>query len=502
MPGQTESYWIDSAPDLDFPSQEGDVEVDVAVIGGGIVGITSAFLLKQAGKKVALVEARQLARGATGYTTAKLTSSHSLIYKELADSFGLEGARTYGRANEGALERIAALVEDRNIDCGFERMPNFVYTQQESEVQSLKEEADAARSAGLPASFVTDSPLPLPIKAAVRFENQAQFHPRKFLHSLALDVAGDGGHVFVETKAIDLSEGQPCTVTTNHGAIRARAVIVATHLPVFDRGLFFAKAYPYNSYAVAGIDPENRSLDGMYISTGDSTYSIRTIPDEGRRLLLIGGNGHHVGGDSANEARYDKLMEFGSRWFGVDDWPHRWSTHDYLSVDRVPFVGRFTRGSDHVRVATGFGKWGMCNGVAAAMMLSDEILGRSNPWAALFDAKRINLSGTSKFVTENTKVGAHFFLGRVPTLTSAGDIRPGHGGIVSDGLKKVAAYRDETGVLHACSAVCTHLRCIVTWNPADQTFDCPCHGSRYDRYGKVVNGPATKDLWDVTLEEG
>lgn len=474
--------------------------MDVAVLGAGIVGVVTATMLKESGKTVALLDARRLVQGATGYTTAKLTSSHGLIYDHLIKSFGLEGARVYGAANEAGIDWVAERVERDGISCDFERRPNYVYTELAEKLGEVKAEAEAARRAGLRASYVEDLDLPFAIAGAVRFDDQAQFHPRRFLLALAGRLQDDGSHVYAHTAATALKQGDPCVVTTEHGQITARDVVIATHMPVFDRGMFFAKAHPYNSYAVAGEIDEAQMPSGMYISTGGSTRSIRTIPDNGKRLLLVGGNGHKVGGHGDTSKRYEELQEFGRRWWGVGTYPHRWSTHDYVSIDKVPFVGRFTHLADHVYVATGFSKWGLAAGVAAAQIISNEIMGRDNPWAALFDAKRVNIHQIKESVTGNVQVGGHFLLDRLPTSRRASDLAPGEGALVSSGLRKIAAYRDEEGRLHAFSAVCTHLGCIVQWNDGDRTWDCPCHGSRFDKEGHVVNGPAINDLKPVDLD--
>jgi len=501
MPGQTESFWVTSCPGRDFPSLRDEVSVDVCVVGGGIVGVTAATMLKDQGKTVALVDARRFVQGATGYTTAKLTSSHNLIYDHLVKSFGLEGARIYGEANESGIDWIEKRCGTDSIECGFERKANYVYSEDPNKVVDLKAEAKAAGKAGLPASFVTEVDLPFPVAGAVRFEHQAQFHPRRFLLPLAEKVVGDGSHVFAHTTVTGLSGSDPIHVDTASGGISADDVVIATHLPILDRGLFFAKAHPFNSYAIAGeIDPA-AAPSGMYISTGGSTRSIRSIPNENKRLLMIGGAGHKVGRASPTSARYEELEEFGLRWWDIGGWPHRWSTHDYVSVDRVPFIGRFSRTSDHVFVATAFGKWGLAAGVAAAMIITDAIVGRSNPWAEFFDAKRVNVHQLKEAVVENAQIGARFLLDRAPHPRALSDLELGAGAIVSSGLNRIAAYKDESGYLHAFSAVCTHLGCIVQWNDGDRTWDCPCHGSRFDHEGHVVNGPAIRDLKPIDTEE-
>ncbi|HYI43895.1 MAG TPA: FAD-dependent oxidoreductase [Actinomycetota bacterium] len=491
---------MSSAPGPDFPAQRDDLVVDVVVVGAGIVGIVVATLLKESGKTVALIDARKLVQGATGHTTAKLTSCHGIIYEHLTKSFGVDGAHIYGAANEAGIDWIAARTESDGIECGFERKPHYVYSEEADKLDELRSEADAARAAGLPAAFVTDLDLPFPVVGAVRFDGQAQFHPRRFLLALAEKLPGDGTHVFAHTAATGLRQGEPCKVVTEFGIISATDVVLATHMPVFDRGLFFAKAHPYNSYAIAGAIDESVMPQGMYISTGRSTRSIRTIQDRDERLLLVGGNGHRVGAETETAKKYEELEEFGHRWWGVAAYPHRWSTHDYVSVDKVPFIGRFTHVSDHVFVATGFGKWGLAAGVSAAQIISDQILGRENPWSNFFDAKRVNVHQIKESVAENVKVGTRFLVDRAPSLKDVDDITPGEAAVVSHGLSKVAAYRDESGELHSFSAVCTHLGCIVQWNTGDKTWDCPCHGSRFDHEGHVVNGPAIEDLKPIDLE--
>jgi len=458
--GDPISYWVESAPRAPRATLQGERRADVCVIGGGIVGVMTASLLKEEGRSVALVEAHEVARGTTGYTTAKVTSSHSLIYAKLERSFGVEGARIYGEANEAGKELIAELTRRYGIDCDFEREDNFVYTEEENGVAKLEAEVAAAVRAGLPASFVTESPLPFPIKGAMRFENQAQFHPRRFVAGLADTVAGNGAETFEGSRVTKVeSDGRHYVVRTERGSVIADDVVLATHLPFLDRGLFFTKAHPYRSYALATHYDDPPS--GMHISTGSSTRTIRWIRDGDRKLLLVGGEGHRAGAIVDTNEPFERLVTYGRDRFGIDDFTYRWATHDYVSVDHVPYVGRVTRGSDGLFTATGFGKWGLTNGAAAAMMLRDLILGKSNPWQSLFDSKRVKpLASATSFLKENGEVAIHFIADRVDR----------------------SAPR------------CTHLGCVLKKNLAENTWDCPCHGSRFDREGKVIEGPATSDL--------
>jgi glycine/D-amino acid oxidase-like deaminating enzyme/nitrite reductase/ring-hydroxylating ferredoxin subunit len=492
------SFWVESTPETEYPPLTTGSSVDVAVIGAGITGLTAAVLLKRAGKTVAVVESKRIVRGATGYTTAKVTSGHGVIYSELTETFGSESARIYAQANEAALKQIAAFVEEDGIDCDFERKANYVYAESQEEISSIEREVEAAKGCGLDVSFEEETPLPYEVAGAIRLENQAQFHPRKYLLALAATIPGDGSHVFELTRALDVDEGDPCVIRTDRGTLHAHDVIVATHLPFLDRGLFFTKTYPHRSYAVAASIDAEKAPRGMFINSGTPTRSARTIRDGERLLLQVGGQGHKAGQEENTPERYAELERFlRENWPDAGPVEYRWSTQDYMSFDRVPYIGRLRRGSKRITTATGFNKWGMTNGTVAAMILSDRILGRGNEWARLFDAKRIKpRTSAGKLVREGGSVGFRFLADRLTPAASRSpdELSRGEGAILRVGGRKRAVYRDEDGALHVLSPVCRHLRCIVAWNPAERSWDCPCHGSRYTGEGHVIEGPTVEDL--------
>ena len=497
LSGDNQSFWITSTPATSYGPVTSGTQVDVAIIGGGILGITAAYLLKREGMTVAVIEGDRIVRGVTGYTTAKISSSQHLIYTKLKDKFGEDGARLYGESNEAALAKMAELVDTLGIECDFERQDNYVYTESDSEVGSVREEADVAASLGLPASFVTETPLPFPIKGAVRFTNQAQFHPRKYLLALAERIHGDGSFIFENTKALDVEEGSPCRVETEHGDVVATDVIVATNMPFLDRGLFFTKVHPMRSYVVAGyVDGDTAAPEGMYISAESPTRSVRLIRDGVRDLLMLGGEGHKTGQEEDTEACYQRLEADARRRFGLNSIDLRWSTQDTVSVDSVPYIGRMTRTSEHLFTGTGFRKWGMTNGTLAAMLLTDLIAGRENPWASFYDSKRLDIPQSAKeFVKENVNVAQHWVGDRVQTPGDPlEEVAAGEGTVIRRDGKPVAVYKGEDGTLRSLSAVCTHLACIVHFNTAEKSWDCPCHGSRFDLDGSVLQGPATKPL--------
>jgi glycine/D-amino acid oxidase-like deaminating enzyme/nitrite reductase/ring-hydroxylating ferredoxin subunit len=497
------SYWMATASETSFaPYEGGDLRVEVAVIGGGITGLTTALLLKQAGVSVAVIEAGRVACGVTGSTTAKVTSLHGLTYAKLASTFGQEGARVYGEANQAGLELIARLVEQLGLDCDFERLPAFTYTEDPQQVSTIEEEVGAAQQAGLPASFSSQIGLPFPVQGAVRFEEQAQFHPRKFCLGLAEAIDGDGGRVFEQTRALDLRLGFPCTVKTDHGPLRADHVVLATHLPFFDPAGLFAKTSPSRSYAAA-VTLADPAPPGMYLSADPATRSVRPLVS-GSRQAVLAGEEHKTGHGRDTRSHYEALEGWARDRFPVESVDYRWSAQDYLPADSVPYIGRLIPGYGRLHVATGFKKWGMTHSAVAAMLLCDHITGRANPWSGLFRATRLHpLASAKELAVHNLDVGLRFVGDRLLTLrpAPARDLAPGEAGLRELNGEKVAAYRDPDGRLHAVSGRCTHLGCLVAWNAAERTWDCPCHGSRYTYDGQVIQGPAVKNLPPKDLDQ-
>jgi glycine/D-amino acid oxidase-like deaminating enzyme/nitrite reductase/ring-hydroxylating ferredoxin subunit len=495
------SYWLATRGEAaGHPPLDGDRSVDAVVIGGGIVGVTTAYLLRRSGLSVALVEMDHIGAGASGYTTAKLTVGHGLIYRELERLHGEATARAYASANREGLDLIRHIVEDEDIECDLEPRANYVYATSPNDADVVTEEVEACSRVGLPAVEVSDLPLPYPTSAAVRIADQAQFHPVKYLDGLTRRFVDGGGQTFELTRVMEVSEQTAeCVVKTDRGTLLAEHVVIATHYPFVDRALLFPRVHPKRSYAIAGVIDESRLPDGMFISCDQPTRSIRTIRDADRTLLMVGGEGHAVGQEPDTEARYGNLEEWARAHFGMSEITHRWSTQDGVSVDRVPYIGTY-HGTARVRVATGFGKWGFTNGTIGAKVMTDDILGLPSPFAELYDPKRVTVKASAaSFVRENAKVALHFAADRVlhPQRLSLDDLAPGEAAVDRLPLKPIAGYRDEHGRLHKVSAVCTHLKCIVTWNNAERSWDCPCHGSRFDVDGRVIEGPAVKDLDQV-----
>ena len=489
-----ESVWIATTEEPGFGELDGPVDVDAAVLGASIAGLTTALMLKNAGVRVAVLEADRVCRATTGHTTAKVSAQHGLIYDTLRSQFGEEGARAYGEANLAAVDLVERLIREHGIGCDWERRPAYAYTEQESQVQQIEKEVEAARQAGLPATYTDETDLPWPIKAAVRFDDQAQFHPRSYCLALARLIDGDGSRVFERTRALDVEDSSPCVVKTNRHDIRTAYVVLATHLPFLDRGAFFAKCHPEREY-VLGVALEQPVPKGMYISVEQPTRSVRQHPFDGGELLILSGDSHKTGQDDDTERHYAALEEFARERFAVRSVDYRWSTQDHMPVDQVPYIGKLRRGSDRLYVATGFKKWGMTSGTIAGVLISDQILGRENPWSDLFDPNRVKpLASAKEFVKENMNVARRFVADRVTKRGPASpeDLAPGQ--VIGSRGKQIAVSRDGDGQVRAVSARCTHMGCIVNWNPAARTWDCPCHGSRFAPDGAVLEGPAVDDL--------
>ena len=494
LPSSTRSLWIASTRYPRFPRLRGDLEVDVAIIGAGITGLTAATLLKAAGKTVAVLEAQRVAEGVTGYTTAHLTEVVDASLRTLISHFGEDGARDALAASRASLDRIAAFVQERGIECGFHRLPGFYFAETEDGLEDVQKEYEAAERLGMRAVLTEDVPLPFPVAAAVRFEDQARFHVRQYLLPLLLAIPGGGSHVFEDTRALDVEDGSPCQVKAEGGVVTAREVLLATHVPL-NKLFLQTKLAHFRSYVLA-CRIDGPVPDGLFWDTADPYHYLRGQEVEDETLLVVGGEDHKTGQEEDTEARFRALLEYAAARFPVRAVRYRWSAQVVEPVDGLPFLGRNSL-SAHVYVGTGYSGTGMTFGTLAAMVTSDLILGRDNRWARLFDATRVKpLAAARQFVSENVDFPAHFLADRLKKAEadSLRELAVGQGKLVEVEGKKVAAYRDEDGTLHALDPVCTHMRCLVEFNDTEKSWDCPCHGSRFDTDGKVLNGPAVKDL--------
>lgn len=498
-----QSYWLASTQTPDYPVLSEDIEVDVAIVGGGMVGITTGLLLKEAGLKVAILEADAILQGTTGHTTAKITSQHDLIYDKLKTQMGVEKAQMYASANETAIKFIANQIKNRNIDCDFEWQPNYLYTQSDQYIEQIQQEVRTASSLGIKADYLEEIPLPFPIKAAIRFNDQAQFHPRKYLLALAKEIPGDGSHIFHHTRVIDIKEGEPNIVLTKGGyKVTAPRVIVASHYPFYDmHGLYFARIYPERSYAL-GVTIKEKFPKGMYINAEDPARSLRSQRFEDGELIIVGGDHHKTGHGPNTIEHYHNLRVYANETFTVKDILYRWSTQDCMTLDKVPYIGQLGPTNPNIYVATGFGKWGMTSSTVSAILLRDLIVKGENPWSPVYSPQRFTpMASAVNFFKENTDVALSLISGKLTPGSYDKEVKGNEGKVLEIDGNRVGAYRDGDGKLHLVDTTCTHMGCELDWNDAETTWDCPCHGSRFTCDGDIVEGPTTKPLKKIQEEQ-
>lgn len=464
--GITQSLWIATTPKTNYPQLSKNIQVDVAVVGGGIAGLGTAFFLSQAGFKVAVLESNRIITGTTGYTTGKLTSLHTLIYHYLSQKFGIEVAKLYGQGQEQAIEETAKIIQKYHIDCDFYRVPAYTYTMIPDNVEKIRKEYETALKSGLPASLSIPSDLPFKIVAAVKFDNQVQFHPRKFLLSLANIITKQGGQIFEQSEVLEIKGEEPCQIKTARALLQAKNVVIATNFPILNQDFFKTRLFLHHSCAIAL--QANKTPKGMYINIEEPTFSLRKQPVGQKELIVVTGHEDQKEENPTLSCQQD-LANLAQEKLGVKSIDYRWATMDQDSFDRLPLVGKVAKNSPNIFVITGFGGWGMSNGILSGLIIADLIQKRDNPYKELFDPSR-----------ERTKMQVE------------------EGKVVEKNGKKTAVYKDEKGQTHTLSAICTHMGCIVAFNPKDQTWDCPCHGSRFDIEGKVIHGPALKNLPKLT----
>ncbi|WP_423743375.1 FAD-dependent oxidoreductase (plasmid) [Haladaptatus sp. SPP-AMP-3] len=415
------------------------------------------------------------------------------MYDRIRSRFGREHARQYAVANQTAIETVAERAAD--IDCDFQRRSAYTYVSDENDREDVRREVDVARSVGLSASFVEEVPTVSDAVAGVRFDDQAQFHPRKYLLGVVEELSDDGCDLFEETRVTNVQPGSPCKIETGGGTVTATDVVLASHFPILDPAGYFARMSPKRSYVLA-VRTRDPQPDGMFYRSGEPYFSVRPHETEGESLVLVGGQNHKTGQGGSTADRYRALEREARRRFDVEDVVYRWSTLDYRPVDGVPFIGPVAPWRNNVYVATGFGGWGMSGGVAAGRILAEEIAGDGSEWADVFDPGRLPpLSDVKTLAAENANVAKRFAEDWVLKPRGAeASLPPGAARVVRENGIPVGEYRDDDGERHRVSAVCPHLKCVVEWNDAERTWDCPCHGSRFDYDGTVLDGPAIRDL--------
>ena len=509
MPGDsvaTKSVWMhESVPE--FPPLETDRRAEVCVIGGGIAGLTTAFLLQQAGRSVVLVEDGALGSGETGRSTAHISNALDDGYFELERLHGREGARLAAESHTAALDQIEALVLQAGIDCDFTRLDGYLFLAPGGSIDDLEDELGAALRAGLEdVRLLPRAPLPFfETGPCLQFPRQAQFHPLKYLAGLARALVDAGGAIHTRTHVASVEGGTPCRVTTDGGTvIRSDAVVVATNTPFNDKFAIHTKQAPYRTYVIGMRVSRGSVPAGLYWDTADPYHYVRLQPEsESHDVLIVGGEDHRTGQAHDSERCFERLETWARERFPVTGASivYRWSGQIVEPVDDLAFIGRNPNDAENVYIATGDSGHGITHGTIAGMLLRDLILGRANAWASLYDPSRKVARSATEYAWENIHVVRQYAEHLTPGEVKSPDtIRPGSGAILRHRVAKLAVYRDRAGVVHAYSAVCPHAGCIVHWNPTEGSWDCPCHGSRFDPYGHVINGPANMPLMPVHIE--
>ena len=498
--GTTVSVWM-ATGDLPRPPRlDRDLTVDVCVVGAGIAGLTTAYLLAREGRKVAVLEDGPLAGGETSRTTAHLALPDE-GFEELERLHGERGARLAVESHRAAIDRIEAIVRDEGIECDFERVDAYLFMPPGEPVRELETELAAANRLGIGGiEKVERAPIAdFDTRAALRYSRQGQFHPLKYLAGLVRALERDGALVFSSTRAEKFEGGGDARVVTREGhTVSCAAMVVATNSPVNDRVVIHTKQHPYRTYVIGLRVPPGRVERALYWDYADPYHYVRlqTVAPASHDVLIVGGEDHHTGQADDAETRWSRLERWARhRWPMAKELEFRWSGQVMEPVDGLAFIGRNPLDADNVFIATGDSGNGMTHGTIAGVLLTDLIQGRANPWASLYDPSRKSLRAVKDWAVEAAHSTAPYADWLRPgEVSSVEEIAPGEGGILRRGLSKVAVHRDASGRLVERSAVCRHLGCLVEWNSGEKTWDCPCHGSRYTAEGRVVNGPASTDL--------
>ncbi|WP_456271219.1 FAD-dependent oxidoreductase [Bacillus sp. AK031] len=501
LPDYSSSYWLDSAELPTFKPLKEDFQTEAIVVGAGITGLTTAYMLSQQGIKVAVIEAEQVASRTTGNTTAKLTAQHGVIYDHLINEFGVEKARLYYKANQEAVDFIRKLVMEEQIDCDFSTQDAYIYASSPEKKKELEKEYEAYQKLGINGRFETNLPLGLDDATAVVMHEQAQFHPVKYLKHMVKEILKAGGQIFENTRVADIHHGKEPSVETTKGfKVKSRYVAICSHFPFYDKeGFYFARMEVKRSYLLAAKTKKDLP-NGMFISAEKPGYSLRATTENNEQIVFIGGQGHSAGHKENTLDSYEKLYKFGEEMFGVEDVLNRWSSQDQVTLDKVPYIGKYSMLDDQVFVATGYQKWGMSTGTLAGMIIRDLIMDRDTPYSDLFSPGRHDVANNLK---ETAKMGKHsakmLVKGKLkkPEKT-IDDLTSDEGSVVNANGKRAGAYKDKLGNTHLVDTTCTHMGCELEWNNGERSWDCPCHGSRFQYDGQVIEGPATKPLkkWD------
>lgn len=508
---QTKNLWVATGEEAPREPLRQDLRADVCVVGAGVAGLTTAYLLARDGRSVILLERGiTVASGETRHTTAHLSNAMDDRFVELERIHGREGARLAAESHGAAITRIEEIVADEDIACDFDRVDGYLFQPPGRPVSELSEELAVARRAGVTVEQIARAPIAdFDTGPALRFSGQAQIHPLKYIHGLAHAFEQLGGRIFCDTHVIEVHGGNEAEVITREGSVvRARAAVVATNSPINNRFTLHTRQAPYRTFVIGAVVPRGVVTKALYWDDCDPYHYVRlearVDPMADTDVLIVGGEDARTGSVQDDLLRYERLEAWArARWPMMREVVYRWSGQVYEPVDGLAFIGRNPLDADNVFIVTGDSGQGMTHGTIAGILLTDLICGRKNPWTQLYDPGRVRLAAAKDLVRDTVEMAAHYAQwltpGEVPGIEA---IPLGEGAVLRQGLQKIAAYRAEDGSVSICSATCTHLGCVVAWNRSESIWECPCHGSRFDRFGQVINGPATADLARVPGHPG
>lgn len=499
----TQPLWIEGVKGSIHSPLSPGMAVDVAIVGGGITGLTTALSLQKAGKSVAILELHQIGRGESGHTTAHLTEVLDISFQQLITQLGIEKAQLVCESHRQAIQHIEDNIDSYGIECGFRRVAGYKYSESDQDLEFMENESRAAWQIGLANTVTKEIPLPFSVPIGIRFDHQAKFHPWLYMEGLARQLTQKGGLIFENTRVLGLKEGSPCLVQTDHGTITATDVVIAANVPVINKFFLHTKLAAYRTYVLALKlrSDEDWDTENLFWDNADPYHYIRSHTMAGTRYLIVGGKDHKTGQRQDTQEIFRELEIYCKERLDYTEVTHRWSGQIIEPVDHLPYIGRNSL-SEHIFVATGYSGNGMTFGTIAGRLISDLILEEPNPWAEIYDATRVKpLASAKEFLLENIDYPSHLIADRLKfEKIDLNEIPENTGRIVRLEGKKVAVYKDSESRLHLLSPVCPHLGCYVGWNEAEKSWDCPCHGSRFSATGHLLNGPAVKDLTDLTID--
>jgi glycine/D-amino acid oxidase-like deaminating enzyme/nitrite reductase/ring-hydroxylating ferredoxin subunit len=501
--GATNSFWINSSVPITYSTLQQDISVEVVIVGGGIAGITTAYLLTKQGRRVAVIEDGNIGSGETGRTTAHIVNALDDRYYELEEKLGTQAASLAAESHTAAIMFIENTVLNEGITCDFEILNGYLFPHETDSSATIQKEYESTRRVGIKTEILDHVPgIPVEDNLCLKYPNQAQFHPLKYLKGLCDIIISEGGLIFTGTHAETINaEG---IITSSGFKVSAKYVVVATNTPVNNKVVMHTKQAPYRTYVIGAKVPKGSLPKALWWDTGDQLSKYRTMPyhyvrltpyDHKYDLLIVGGEDHKTGQQETKVVdRFQRLKEWAMQRFPIRSVEYKWSGQVMEPVDWLGFIGRNPMDSDNIFIATGDSGNGITHGTIAGMLISDLINGNTNPYEKLYDPGRITLKSSKDFIDENLNA-LSYYSELVTGIPEPDEILAvNKGTVIRDGMKKMAIFRDEFGELHAYNAICPHMKCVVHWNDAEQSFDCPCHGSRFTCFGKVVNGPANSDL--------